>query len=216
MPFVFYTNGLEIYFWDTEQYPPRKVYGFPTRENLERMLFLRKNEKPLSQELISREITDRPYQIEAIRAVLENLEMGRRKSLLVMATGTGKTRTCVSMIDVLMRTNRIQRVLFLVDRIALRNQALDAFKEFLPNAPVWPKIGEKEIAADRRVYAATYPTMLNIIENKDSKLSPHFFDMIVADESHRSIYNIYKNIFDYFDSIQLALTTSPNVILSPP
>jgi len=209
MPFVFYTNGHDIYFWDTEKTPPRKVYGFPTKKDLERMLFLRKNEKPISQELINRDISGRPYQIEAIRSVFESLEKGKRKALLVMATGTGKTRTCVSMVDVLMRTNRVQRVLFLVDRIALRNQALDAFKEYLPNAPVWPKIGEKEIATDRRVYAATYPTMLNIIQDVDCKLSPHFFDMIVADESHRSIYNVYKNIFDYFDAIQLGLTATP-------
>lgn len=209
MPFVFYTNGNDIYFWDTEKYPPRKVYGFPTKQDLERMMFLRKNEKPLSQELIDRDISGRPYQIEAIRSVFENIEKGKRKALLVMATGTGKTRTVVSMIDVLMRTNRVQRVLFLVDRIALRNQALDAFKEFLPNAPVWPKIGETEISKDRRVYAATYPTMLNIIENKNSPLSPHFFDLIIADESHRSIYNVYKNIFDYFDALQVGLTATP-------
>lgn len=209
MPFVFYTNGNDIYFWDTEKFPPRKVHGFPTRKDLERLLFLRKNEKPISQELINRDISNRPYQIEAIRSVFESLDKGKRKALLVMATGTGKTRTCVSMVDVLMRTNRVQRVLFLVDRIALRNQALDAFKEYLPNAPVWPKIGETEIATDRRVYAATYPTMLNIIEDKDCPLSPHFFDLIVADESHRSIYNVYKNIFDYFDAIQLGLTATP-------
>ncbi len=209
IPFVFYTNGNDIFFWDTEKFPPRKIHGFPTRKDLERMLFLRKNEKPMSQELINRDISSRPYQIEAIRSVFENLDKGKRKALLVMATGTGKTRTCVSMVDVLMRTNRVQRVLFLVDRIALRNQALDAFKEYLPNAPVWPKIGETEIATDRRVYAATYPTMLNIIEDKDCPLSPHFFDMIVADESHRSIYNVYKNVFDYFDAIQLGLTATP-------
>lgn len=209
MPFVFYTNGNDIYFWDTENYPPRKVYGFPTRKDLERLLFIRKNQKPISQELINRDISDRPYQIEALRSVFESIDKGKRKALLVMATGTGKTRTCASLIDVLMRTNRVQRVLFLVDRIALRNQALDAFKEYLPNAPVWPKIGETEIATDRRIYSATYPTMLNIIENKDCPLSPHFFDLIVADESHRSIYNVYKNIFDYFDTIQLGLTATP-------
>ncbi len=209
IPFVFYTNGNDIYFWDTEKYPPRKVYGFPTKQDLERLMFLRKNEKPLSQELIDREISGRPYQIEAIRSVFENIEKGRRKALLVMATGTGKTRTVVSMADVLMRTNRVQRVLFLVDRIALRNQALDAFKEFLPNAPVWPKVGETEISKDRRVYSATYPTMLNIIQNKDCPLSPHFFDLIIADESHRSIYNVYKNIFDYFDALEIGLTATP-------
>jgi len=209
MPFVFYTNGHDIYFWDTEKYPPRKVHGFPSKKDLERLLFLRKNEKPLSQELINRDISGRPYQIEAIRSVFENLDKGKRKALLVMATGTGKTRTAVSMIDVLMRANRVQKILFLVDRIALRNQALDAFKEYLPNAPVWPKEGEKEIKTERRVYAATYPTMLNIIEKEDCPLSPHFFDLIIADESHRSIYNVYKNIFDYFDAIQLGLTATP-------
>ncbi len=213
MPFIFYTNGNDIYFWNSEKYPPRKVYGFPTKKDLERMLFLRKNEKPLSQELIDRDISGRPYQIEAIRSVFENIEKGKRKSLLVMATGTGKTRTCVSMLDVLMRTNRVQKVLFLVDRIALKNQALDAFREFLPNAPVWPRFGETEIVTDRRIYAATYPTMLNIIENKDCPLSPHFFDMIVADESHRSIYNVYKNIFDYFDALQLGLTATPKDVV---
>jgi type I restriction enzyme, R subunit len=209
MPFVFYTNGHDIYFWDTEKYPPRKVYGFPSKSDLERLLFLRKNEKPLSQELINKDISGRPYQIEAIRSVFDNIDKGKRKSLLIMATGTGKTRTCVALLDVLMRTNHAQKVLFLVDRIALRNQALDAFKEFLPNAPVWPKVGEHEIATDRRVYCATYPTMLNIIQNKDNPLSPHFFDIIVADESHRSIYNVYKNIFEYFDTIQLGLTATP-------
>jgi type I restriction enzyme R subunit len=209
MPFVFYTNGHDIYFWDTEKYPPRKVYGFPSKNDLERLLFLRKNEKPLSQELINKDISGRPYQIEAIRSVFDNIDKGKRKSLLIMATGTGKTRTCVALLDVLMRTNHAQKVLFLVDRIALRNQALDAFKEFLPNAPVWPKVGEHEIATDRRVYCATYPTMLNIIQNKDNPLSPHFFDIIVADESHRSIYNVYKNIFEYFDTIQLGLTATP-------
>jgi len=126
-----------------------------------------------------------------------------------MATGTGKTRTCMALIDVLMRSNWVQKVLFLVDRIALREQALDAFKEHLPNAPIWPKQGEPEFASDRRVYVATYPSMLNIIESEECPITPHYFDLIVADESHRSVYNIYKNIFDYFDALQLGLTATP-------
>ena len=213
LPFVIYTNGHEIFFWNSQIYPPRKVYGFPTRDDLERLRFLRNNGGSLSEELINTEISGRPYQIAAIRSVLEGVERKRRKFLLVMATGTGKTRTCVSLVDVLMRTNWIQRVLFLVDRIALRDQALDAFKEHLPNAPVWPKREgnsvESEFATDRRVYVSTYPTILNEIEGDNSKFSPHFFDLIVADESHRSIYNVYKNIFDYFDAIQLGLTATP-------
>lgn len=213
LPFVFYTNGNDIYFWDTEKYPPRKVYGFPTKKDLERLMFLREHEKPLSKELINSDISGRPYQIEAIRSVFEGIDHARRKFLLVMATGTGKTRTCVSMIDVLMRTNRVQRVLFLVDRIALRNQALDAFKEYLPSSPLWPHSGETKFATNRRVYVTTYQTMLNIIEDEELRLSPHFFDLVVADESHRSIYNVYKNIFDYFDALQVGLTATPKDVI---
>ena len=132
MPFVFYSNGFETFFWDTERYPPRKIYGFPSRDDLERIQFLRDNSKPLTSELISPSIAGRPYQIQSIRSVLEKISDKHRKFLLVMATGTGKTRVCMSLIDVLMRSNWVQRVLFLVDRIALREQALEAFKEHLP------------------------------------------------------------------------------------
>ncbi|HBM16144.1 MAG TPA: restriction endonuclease subunit R [Lentisphaeria bacterium] len=165
--------------------------------------------RTMSTELINTTISGRPYQIEAVRSILEVVEKKRRKFLLVMATGTGKTRTCMALIDVLMRSNWVQKVLFLVDRIALREQALDAFKEHLPNAPIWPKQGEPEFASDRRVYVATYPSMLNIIESEECPITPHYFDLIVADESHRSVYNIYKNIFDYFDALQLGLTATP-------
>ncbi|MEK6564074.1 MAG: DEAD/DEAH box helicase family protein [Candidatus Omnitrophota bacterium] len=209
MPFVFYTNGYDIYFWDTERFPPRKILGYPSRSDLERMQFLRDNGKPLSSQLVDTRISGRPYQIEGIRAVLETIEKRRRKFLMVMATGTGKTRTCLGLVDVLTRTNHAQRVLFLVDRIALQEQALDAFKEHLPNAPIWPKEGEKEFVLDRRVYVMTYPTMLNLIQQENCPLTPHFFDLLIADESHRSIYNVYKNILDYFDALQLGLTATP-------
>ena len=209
MPFVFYTNGYEIFFWDTDNYPPRKVFGFPSIADLERMRFLHDHNKILSSELINTDIAGRPYQIQAIRSVLERVEKKHRKFLLVMATGTGKTRTCMGLLDVLMRTNRVQKVLFLVDRIVLREQALESFKDHLPNAPVWPKTGEMKFTPDRRIYCTTYPTMLNLIQQEDCPLNPHYFDMIIADESHRSIYNVYKNIFDYFDAIQLGLTATP-------
>lgn len=208
-PFVFYTNGYETFFWDSENYPPRRIYGFPTRDDLERLRFLRKERTPLSVELINPDIAGRPYQIQAVRTVLEGVEANRRKFLLVMATGTGKTRMCLSLVDVLTRAKWGQRVLFLVDRIALGEQALDAFKDFLPNAPIWPKQGEKEFSPDRRVYVSTYPTILNIIENEEKYISPFFFDVIIADESHRSIYNVYKNILNYFDAFQVGLTATP-------
>jgi type I restriction enzyme R subunit len=209
MPFVFYTNGYDIHYWDTERYPPRKVLGYPSRADLERIQFLRDNSKPLSSQLVDLKIAGRPYQIEAIRAALEAVEKKRRKFLMVMATGTGKTRTCMGLVDVLTRTNHAQRVLFLVDRIALQEQALDAFKEHLPNAPIWPKEGEREFVLDRRVYVMTYPTMLNLIQQENCPFTPHFFDLLIADESHRSIYNVYRNILDYFDALQLGLTATP-------
>lgn len=213
MPFVFYTNGYDIFFWDTERYPPRKIFGFPTIADLERMQFLRENSKVLSSELINTNIAGRPYQIQAIRSVLERVEKKYRKFLLVMATGTGKTRTCMGLLDVLMRSNWIQKVLFLVDRIALREQVLDTFKEYLPNAPIWPKTSETKFVPNRRIYCATYPTMLNLIQQDVCPLNPHYFDIIIADESHRSIYNVYKNIFDYFDAIQLGLTATPKNVI---
>lgn len=213
LPFCFYTNGHDIFFWNLENAPPQKVHGFPTRADLERLLHLRKYKKPLTDELINTDIAGRDYQLQAIRSVTEGIEAKRNKFLLVMATGTGKTRTCIALVDALMRAGWIQRVLFLVDRVALRSQALDAFKEHLPDEPRWPHLGEKTIATDRRVYVATYPTMLNIIQSDASKLSPHFFDLIVTDESHRSIYNTYLEILEYFNATNLGLTATPTDVI---
>ena len=213
LPFCFYTNGHDIYFWDLENYPPKKVYGFPTRDDLERYAYIRKARKQLAGELINTKIAGRNYQIASIRAVMEAVEKRKRKFLLVMATGTGKTRTCIALVDALMRAGWAERVLFLVDRIALRDQTLEAFKEHLPNEPRWPKQGEKEIATDRRIYVSTYPTMLNVIRNEEKSLSPHFFDLIVVDESHRSIYNTYQEILDYFNTITLGLTATPTDVI---
>jgi type I restriction enzyme R subunit len=213
LPFCFFTNGHNIFFWDLDNYPPKKVYGFPTRDDLERYTYIRQKRKSLSGEFINTKIAGRDYQIAAIRAVLEAVEKRRRRFLLVMATGTGKTRTCIALVDALMRTGWVERVLFLVDRIALRDQTLDAFKEHLPNEPRWPKQGEKEIVKDRRIYVSTYPTMLNVIRNEEKTLSPHFFDLIVVDESHRSIYNTYQEVLDYFNTITLGLTATPTDVI---
>jgi len=213
LPFCFYTNGHDIYFWDLDNYPPKKVYGFPTRDDLERFAYIRKARKSLVGDMINTKIAGRTYQIQSIRAVMEAVEKRKRKFLLVMATGTGKTRTCIALVDALMRAGWAERVLFLVDRIALRDQTLEAFKEHLPNEPRWPKQGEKEISTDRRIYVSTYPTMLNIIRNEEKSLSSHFFDLIVVDESHRSIYNTYQEILDYFNTITLGLTATPTDVI---
>lgn len=213
LPFCFFTNGHDIYFWDLGNYPPKKVHGFPTLDDLERYQYIRKARKALASELINTAIAGRDYQIAAIRSVMEAIEKRKKKFLLVMATGTGKTRTCIALVDALMRAGWAERVLFLVDRIALRDQTLDAFKEHLPNEPRWPKIGEKSMAKNRRIYVSTYPTMLNVIRDEENSLSPHFFDLIVVDESHRSIYNTYGEILDYFNTITLGLTATPTDVI---
>ena len=212
-PFCFYTNGNDIYFWDIGNYPPRKIHSFPTREDLERLRHIQTYKKPLTHQYIDTAIAGRDYQIGAIRSVMEGIDKKRRNFLLVMATGTGKTRTTIALVDALMKAGYVKRTLFLVDRIALREQAIDAFREHMPNEPFWPKFGEKAIAKDRRIYVSTYPSMLNVIRDVDQPLSSHFFDLIVVDESHRSIYNTYGEIFDYFDAMRLGLTATPTNVI---
>ncbi len=212
LPFILYTNGYDSFLWEHGFYPPTRVHGFPTPDDLEWMSLRREGRRPLSVELVDSAISDRDYQVAAIRAVLEELERKRRKLLLVMATGTGKTRTAVSLVEVLLRARWAKRVLFLVDRVALRDQALAAFKELLPSEPAWPGEGEKAFVRGRRVYVATYPTVLNLIQGGTSPgswISPHFFDLVIADESHRSIYNTYQQVLDYFNAITVGLTATP-------
>jgi len=213
IPFVFYTNGFETYFWESDFYPPVRVHGYPTRDDISWLDLRRESRRPLSTELINRDIAGRYYQIEAIRTLLERIEGKHREALLVMATGTGKTRTATALFDVLIRSRWAKRILFLVDRIALRNQALDAFKEHVPSEPRWPaSFREKKFEQNRRIYVTTYPTMLNLIQNgttPESWISPYFFDLIIADESHRSIYNTYKQVIQYFSGIKLGLTATP-------
>ncbi len=216
IPLVLYTNGHDLWMWESDHYPPVKVRGYPTPLDLDWIDQRRASRKPLSVELIDTSIAGREYQIAAIRSVLEGVERKRRKFLLVMATGTGKTRTAMGLVDVLLRAHWAKRVLFLVDRVALRDQAIDAFREHLPDSPYWPRTEghsvESTWAGNRRLYCTTYPTMLNVIEggtSTDTFLSPHFFDLVIADESHRSVYNTYKAVLDWFNGITLGLTATP-------
>jgi len=212
LPLILYTNGYDTFFWDSENYAPSKVPGFPTRDDLEWLVERQDTRGPLSVELINRAIAGRDYQIEAVRTLLDAIEARRRKFLMVMATGTGKTRTAVALVDVLQRAHWVKRVLFLVDRLALQEQALGAFKEHLPSSPRWPEQGETAFDRNRRIYVTTYPTMLNLIHAGTTPatwLSPFFFDLIIADESHRSIYNTYQAVVRYFNGLTLGLTATP-------
>lgn len=212
LPFIMYSNGNDNYFWDSERYPPAKVFGFPSPLDLEWLAERRDTRRPLSTELINTRTVQRDFQIEGLRTILEAVDGRKRKFLMVMATGTGKTRTAVALVDVLMRAHWAKRVLFLVDRIALQEQALDAFKEHLPSSPRWPASPAEPFARDRRVFVTTYPTMLNLIHagtTPDTWISPFFFDLVIADESHRGIYNIYQQVIKYFHALTLGLTATP-------
>jgi len=202
-PFIFLTNGKEIQFWDRDRYPPRKVAGFYTRDDLERLYHQRKYAQPLHDITINPAIAGRDYQNEAIRRVTEGVDAAKRKFLLVMATGTGKTRTTIALVDTLLRSKRVQRVLFLADRRELVRQAMSEFKSHLPNESL-ARIESGETSG-ARIQFATYPSLMQVY----SRLSVGYYDLIVADESHRSIYQRYKAIFDHFDAIQLGLTATP-------
>ncbi len=202
-PFIFLTNGKEIQFWDRDRYPPRKIAGFYTRDDLERLRHQRQYSQPLHEVTINADIAGRDYQNEAIRRITEGIDAAKRKFLLVMATGTGKTRTTIALVDTLQRSKRIQRVLFLADRRELVRQATSEFMSHLPNESL-ARIEAGETSG-ARIQFSTYPSMMQVY----SRLSVGYYDLIVADESHRSIYQRYKAVFDHFDAIQLGLTATP-------
>jgi type I restriction enzyme R subunit len=210
-PVIFYSNGYEHWIWDDTRYPPRQIGGFYKRNELELLVQRRTARKKLGSEAVNRKIIERPYQQRAIRAIARHFEAdGERKALLVMATGSGKTRTVIALVDLLMRAGWVKRVLFLADRIALVNQAAGAFKAHLPDSAPVNLVTER--TSEGRVFLSTYPTMMNLIDGKQegqAKFGPGHFDLIIIDEAHRSVYQRFKAIFDYFDSFLVGLTATP-------
>ncbi len=205
-PVIFFTNGPEITIEDDAQgYAPRKLYGYYSKGSLQSLHFQRREKLDLSGVAPSPTIAERMYQVEAIKRVCERFTNKHRKALVVQATGTGKTRVAISLCDVLSRARWAKRILFLCDRRELRKQALNAFKHYLPNEP--RTIVDKASVGDtqHRVFVGTYPAMMNVFQSFD----PGFFDLIIADESHRSIYNKYRDLFVYFDALQVGLTATP-------
>ncbi|MGE5391796.1 MAG: DEAD/DEAH box helicase family protein [Deltaproteobacteria bacterium] len=212
-PIIFATNGFTTYMWDDTNSPERPVSSVFARDDLQRMVDQRHSRKQLGAISIDDGITDRYYQKEAIRAVGEHFEQGHRKALLVMATGTGKTRTAASLTDVLARGGWINNVLFLADRIPLVGQAAGDFKKYLPDFTMCNLPLNKEEASARIVFS-TYPTILNAIDDLNSEdgsklYTPAHFDLIFVDEAHRSIFKKYRAIFDYFDAFIVGLTATP-------
>ena len=212
-PMMFTTNGFETYFWDDQSSPQRKVSGIFSKDDLQKLMNRRTERMDLMTIPIDDRITDRYYQKEAIRAVCEQIGLGFRKHLLVMATGTGKTRTASSLTDVLSRGKHVTNILFLADRTALVKQAKDDFKNYLPDMSLCNLCSNKDDRSARIVFS-TYPTMLNAIDDIKTKdgqrmFTPAHFDLIIIDESHRSIFKKYRAIFEYFDAIMVGLTATP-------
>ncbi len=213
-PVIYYTNGFEIYMWDDVNYPPRKVAGFYTQDELQLLINRRGSRQSLEHIFVNDKITNREYQLEAIKSVCEAFDEGHRKALLVMATGTGKTRTAISIVDVLSDKEWVKNVLFLADRTVLVKQAKNNFTKLLPNMSCCNLLSTVDNPEDSRIVFSTYQTMINAIDNTKSKtrnklFTPGHFDLIIVDEAHRSIYKKYQAIFDYFDGLVVGLTATP-------
>ncbi|WP_108831600.1 DEAD/DEAH box helicase family protein [Aedoeadaptatus coli] len=214
-PFYFTTNGFEIRF--TDDGAERRVSGFYSRRDLERLMNRRGLSRSLTVDQPKASIAGRPYQIMAVKAVMERFEANYPAALLVMATGTGKTRTAASIVDMMMGANRATRILFLADRVALVKQAMRTFGQLLPDLSI-ASVGEgktrpEELATARMLFS-TYPAMINAmdrmrLEGKERFFTVGYFDLIIIDEAHRSIYERYKTIFDYFDAKIVGLTATP-------
>ncbi|SFF24387.1 DEAD/DEAH box helicase family protein [Nitrosomonas sp. Nm166] len=211
-PVIYYSNGYTTWLWDDSFYPPREVQGFATRDELQWCIHQRSLRQALHQLQPKPDIAGRHYQIEAAARVMEHFGRERkRKSLIVMATGTGKTRLAIALVDMLMRANWARRVLFLADRIALVNQAKREFNRLLPHVSVASLL--EPMQCDARVVFSTYPTMLNCIDGTRRDIEETFsvahFDLLIIDEAHRSVYQKYGAIFNYFDALLLGLTATP-------
>ncbi|MBQ8867945.1 MAG: DEAD/DEAH box helicase family protein [Bacteroidaceae bacterium] len=207
-PVIYYTNGFETLVIDGLGYPPRKLYSFHTEEDLERMI-QKRGRKDITDFTVNDQITDRYYQKMAIKAVCEHYNTKHRKGLLVMATGTGKTRVAISLVDVLKRNGWVKNVLFLADRTSLVKQAHKNFVKLLPNETTCVLNDGSERDLNARITFSTYQTMINFIDTEDKPFSVGRFDLVIIDEAHRSIFGKYGAIFNYFDAMLVGLTATP-------
>jgi type I restriction enzyme R subunit len=215
--FIFLSNGDQIIFWDRERYSPRTVKGFYSQPDLERVRFQIASGEPRGPVEVDTSIVDRPKGIECAKRVVEHFHKGNRKALMVMATGTGKTRVAMAIIKILLSGKRVQRILFLADRRALRDQAMNkGFKVFFPEESK-DVIFSGKYDKSKRLYVSTIQTFQEIYLDRDEngrfRMSPGEFDLIISDESHRSIYNKWKDVFTYFDALHIGLTATPSELL---
>lgn len=209
-PIIFCTNGYEITLWnDANDEPPRQVFGFYSKDSLEYLLVQNRERRPPDQIKVNTGITNRMYQIESIKRVTERFAARHRQALIVLATGTGKTRVAISLCDALIKAGWARRILFLSDRRELRKQAKENFQRYL-DEPLTYVTANTYKEREHRIYLATYPAMMKVYESFDVG----FFDLVICDESHRSIYNRYRDLLLYFDAFQVGLTATPVKFIS--
>ena len=209
-PIIFFTNGYTTWMWDDTAYPPRRVAGFLKKDELARLILRRTQRQALDIAQVKDAIVERYYQKRAIGSIFGHFTTARRKALLVMATGTGKTRTAIALVDVLQRAGWVKRALFLADRVSLVNQATNAFKAHLPESSPVNLVTEKD--TEGRVFVCTYPTMMGLInetKGTEARFGVGHFDLVIIDEAHRSVYQKFGAIFRYFDALLVGLTATP-------
>lgn len=208
-PVVYYTNGLETNIIDGLGYPARTIYGFHSRQDLQKMI-QKRGRQDIIDMMAKEEIVNRTYQTRAVKRICEHFNTKHRRGLLVMATGTGKTRVAIALVDVLLRNNWIKNVLFLADRTALVEQAFSKFNTYLPDETKCNLCDPRQTRnKDARLLFSTYQTMINFIDTEEKTFSVGRFDLIIIDEAHRSVFGKYGAIFDYFDSLLVGLTATP-------
>ncbi|MBQ9177529.1 MAG: DEAD/DEAH box helicase family protein [Prevotella sp.] len=207
-PVIYYSNGFETNIIDGLGYPPRRLYAFHTENDLE-LLIQKRDRGDISDFNVKDSITDRHYQKMAIKSVCEHFNGKHRRGLLVMATGTGKTRVAISLVDVLTRNGWVKNVLFLADRIPLVGQAHKNFVKLLPHMTTSILSEDKDPDTNARITFSTYQTMINYIDTDEKAFSVGRFDLVIIDEAHRSIFGKYSAIFNYFDTLLVGLTATP-------
>ena len=207
-PVIYYTNGFTTKVIDGMGYTDRDVISFHSMDDLERLI-QKRGRAEIKDVTIKEEITDRPYQQTAIKRIVEWFNAKHRRGLLVLATGTGKTRVSISLCDILMRNDWVKTVLFLADRTALVGQAHRAYEALLPSVSMSVLSEEKVPDMQARILFSTYQTMINYLDREDKTFSVGRFDLIIIDEAHRSVFGRYGAIFNYFDSLLIGLTATP-------
>jgi type I restriction enzyme R subunit len=208
VPFIFLANGEEIRFWDWQiEAHPRVIKTFFGPEDLERRFATRVVRRDPRTVAIDHRIVERDYQTDCIEVLTGEFTRGRRKMLVEMATGTGKTRTAAAYIKRLFEANAITRVLFLVDRNSLAKQTEDVFAEQLPDYPCYRLQSGRRFQDEKRITVTTLQSMINIYRD----YSAGYFDLVISDECHRSIYGKWRGVLEHFDGVQVGLTATPCV-----